>query len=38
VAAGTTLQNHLSNLVISADHDYTPVAQEEIYVKLLPNA
>ncbi|AZF11983.1 Transcriptional regulator, LysR family [Pseudomonas sp. R2-37-08W] len=38
VAAGTTLQNHLSNLVISAEHDYTPVAQKEIYVKLLPNA
>ncbi|MBN7735408.1 alpha/beta fold hydrolase, partial [Klebsiella pneumoniae] len=25
-------------LVISADHDYTPVAQKEIYVKLLPDA
>ena len=25
-------------LVISADHDYTPVAQKENYVKLLPNA
>lgn len=25
-------------LVISADHDYTPVAQKENYVKLLPDA
>ena len=25
-------------LVISADHDYTPVAHKEIYVKLLPDA
>ncbi|AZF48972.1 Beta-ketoadipate enol-lactone hydrolase [Pseudomonas sp. R2-7-07] len=24
--------------VINADHDYTPVAHKEIYVKLLPNA
>jgi pimeloyl-ACP methyl ester carboxylesterase len=24
--------------VISADHDYTPVALKEAYVKLLPNA
>lgn len=37
------MQEHLCiitcpTLVISADHDYTPVAQKEIYVKLLPNA
>ena len=37
------LQEQLSRitcptLVISADHDYTPVAQKEIYVKLLPDA
>lgn len=40
---GWGVQEHLSRiscptLVISADHDYTPVAQKEIYVKLLPNA
>ncbi|WPN96855.1 alpha/beta hydrolase [Pseudomonas sp. MUP55] len=40
---GWGVQEHLCTitcptLVISADHDYTPVAQKEIYVKLLPNA
>lgn len=40
---GWGVQEHLSRitcptLIISADHDYTPVAQKEIYVKLLPAA
>ncbi|MCP1512198.1 alpha/beta fold hydrolase [Pseudomonas rhodesiae] len=40
---GWSVQERLSRiacptLVISADHDYTPVAQKEIYVKLLPDA
>ncbi|MFY0747410.1 alpha/beta fold hydrolase [Pseudomonas sp. NFX5] len=40
---GWSVQERLSRitcptLVISADHDYTPVAQKENYVKLLPDA
>jgi 3-oxoadipate enol-lactonase len=40
---GWSLQEQLSRitcptLAISANHDYTPVAQKEIYVKLLPDA
>jgi len=29
---------HIPTLVIAADHDYSPVAVKEAYVKLIPDA